>query len=197
MIPVVIATRNAHKTREFAELLGGAFAVSDLSSHPEIPPVDETGNTFEENATLKAVAVSQRIGSLVLADDSGLEVDALGKAPGVYSARYAGAGASDDANIAKLLAELRAVSAPRLARFRCVLVLARNGSAVAHFTGVIQGEIVARARGMNGFGYDPVFVPAGRQETFAQLGSATKNEISHRARAVAQLRRYLVELSPG
>src|SRR5439155_23754641 len=116
MIPVVIATRNAHKTREFAELLGGAFAVSDLSSHPEIPPVDETGNTFEENATLKAVAVSQRIGSLVLADDSGLEVDALGKAPGVYSARYAGAGASDDANIAKLLAELRAVSAPRLAR---------------------------------------------------------------------------------
>ncbi len=187
MIPLLLATRNAHKTREFAQILGGEFAVSDLTSSTEIPPVEETGCTFEENAVLKAVTISKTRPGLVVADDSGLEVDVLGGAPGIFSARYSGESATDQENIGKLLQELRE-AADRRACFRCVIVLARKGETLAVFAGELEGTISLEPRGKNGFGYDPIFIPAGHDRTFAELGEETKNRISHRARAVAQLR---------
>ena len=188
---LVLATRNRHKTREFAELLGSEFEVSDLAGRNDLPLVQENGSTFEENAAIKAIAASTRISGLVVADDSGLEVDALGGAPGIYSARYAGEQSSDAANVAKLLGELRSFAAPRSAQFRCALALARSGQLVAQFMGAAEGEIAAAPRGMHGFGYDPVFVPAGFTQTFAELAAATKNRISHRAFAIAELREFL------
>jgi XTP/dITP diphosphohydrolase len=197
---LLIATRNAHKTREFAEILGGEFEISDLSSLPDVPEVVETGCTFEENAILKALAVSQlRQPSraedrhlLIVADDSGLEVDALKAAPGIYSARYAGENASDSRNVEKLLGELtRQRGAKRTARFRCVIALARDGKVLRTFEGVAEGLIVDLPRGKSGFGYDPIFVPNGFEQTFAQLPAETKNKISHRAKAARELARYL------
>src|ERR1700737_3361513 len=167
MVRLLLATRNAHKTREFAEILGKDFEVSDLSSVRDAPEIKETGGSFEENAILKALAVSQRrsaSGGLVVADDSGLEVDALDGAPGIYSARYAGENASDQKNIEKLLRKLRSRSGPeekRSARFRSVIALAQNGKALNTFEGVVEGNIVDLPRGRNGFGYDPVFQPNG------------------------------------
>ena len=190
---LVLATRNAHKTHEFAQILGAEFAVSDLASFRESARVDETGATFVENAILKAVAVSQQIAELVVADDSGLEVDALGGAPGIYSARYAGARASDAENVAKLLDELARCDADaRGARFRCALALAREGKVLGIFEGVVEGTIVRTPRGSAGFGYDPVFQPAGLTQTFAELLPADKNRISHRARAIELLRAALL-----
>ena len=191
---LLLATRNAHKTREFRQLLGAQFGVKDLISFPEIGIVDETGHTFAENAILKAVTVSKQLPGVVMADDSGLEVDALGCAPGIYSARYAGESASDRNNIDKLLGELRARNENRPARFRCVIALARNGKLLGTFEGVVEGKIVDLARGTNGFGYDPVFQPNGFRETFAEMASELKNKISHRAKAVAALREALCEL---
>lgn len=188
MTSLILATRNRHKTREFAALLGGEFSVRDLTSVSEIPAIAETGRTFAENATLKATAVSNLVRDLVVADDSGLEVDSLGGAPGVYSARYAGANASDEANVAKLLS---AVGQERAARFRCFVALAKDGRVLALFEGSVQGRIASAPSGELGFGYDPVFVPDGYGATFADLGDAVKNQISHRARAVAQLCDYL------
>ena len=190
---LLLATRNAHKTREFSEILGPEFHVRDLSAESEAPVGEETGATFAENATLKSVAISRRFPGLVVADDSGLEVDLLGGAPGVYSARYAGAGASDEGNIAKLFSELRRFpneSAP-VARFRCVLALARDGELQETFEGASEGIIVDPPRGKAGFGYDPVFQPTGSTKTFAELSSAEKDRISHRARAIRLLRRSL------
>jgi XTP/dITP diphosphohydrolase len=192
--PLLLATRNSHKTREFAEILGADFAIRDLSRESELPVIEETGATFAENAALKAMATSKQFpGVLVVGDDSGLEVDALNGAPGVYSARYAGEGASDIQNVAKLLAELRehASSRPSAARFRCVLALAKEGESLASFEGVVEGTIVEAPRGSDGFGYDPVFQPLGSTRTFAELSPATKNEISHRARAIQLLRANL------
>lgn len=198
---LLLATRNAHKTREFRELLDNNFNVTDLSAFPHIAVPEETGRTFEENAILKAVAVSQQlpgtsrcdvrtaqraVPTLVLADDSGLEVDALGGAPGIFSARYAGANASDKENIGKLLGEL-AHRRDRTARFRCVLALARDGKLLRTFEGVVEGAIVDLPRGSGGFGYDPVFMPDGSEQTFGELPSELKNQISHRGRAVRKL----------
>ena len=193
MLQLLIATRNSHKTAEFAQILGRDFAVADLTSLASAEEVEETGETFEENATLKALAASQMTQRLVVADDSGLEVDALGGAPGVYSARYAGASATDEQNIAKLLLELRRVGADSgvSARFQCVLVLARDGAKKAAFAGSIEGKIISSPRGQHGFGYDPIFVPAGYNSTFGELGEAAKNSISHRADAIRQLKDYL------
>ena len=190
---LLLATRNSHKTREFADILGGDFVVRDLAGEPDAPVIEETGTTFQENAILKAVGVSQRVSGLVVADDSGLEVDALGGAPGVYSARYSGQGATDAQNIARLLAELHRSGAqpPFSARFRCVLAIARNGEVVGTFEGAVEGTIVEPPRGEGGFGYDPVFEPAGFSETFGELAPETKNRMSHRARAIERLRTTL------
>jgi XTP/dITP diphosphohydrolase len=195
MRQLLLATRNAHKTREFSEILGSEFDVRDLSTEPDAPAIEETGATFAENATLKAVGISQRFPGLVVGDDSGLEVDALKGAPGVYSARYAGLGAKDSDNIARLLSELRKVliKRPYSARFRCVLALARDGELLDTFEGAVEGTIVEPPRGTGGFGYDPVFRPAGLAQTFGEIVPEKKNRISHRANAIRLLRAALCE----
>jgi XTP/dITP diphosphohydrolase len=204
---LLLATRNRHKSREFRELLSHDFKVIDLSSFPEVVIPDETGRTFEENASLKAVASSQdrpafaklRRGKhlLVIADDSGLEVDALDGAPGIYSARYAGEKASDKENVLKLLGDLRGRNAPaekRTARFRCVIALAKDGKVLGTVEGVAEGTIVDPPRGTGGFGYDPVFQPDRFEQTFAEMAPDLKNKISHRAKAIVALRQALREL---
>lgn len=195
VLQLLIATRNSHKTAEFANILGATFAVSDLTTLPDLRHVEETGATFEENATLKAVAASRVTPQLVVADDSGLEVVELGGAPGVYSARYAGPAATDEDNVAKLLSELRRVGAGSGARgrFCCALAVAREGRKLETFWGTVDGTIIAAPRGVHGFGYDPVFVPAGLEQTFADLGQTAKNAISHRANAIRQLRAWLIQ----
>ena len=197
---LLLATRNPHKRREFLAMVGPEFALADLSAHPEIAEVIENGATFEENARVKAVSISRQLPGLVLADDSGLEVDSLGGAPGVFSARYAGAGATDKANRRKLLEELARLGpdAARTAHFHCILVLARGGKVVAVFEGAVRGEIVRQARGAAGFGYDSLFQPDGFSETFAELPATRKNSISHRGRAVVKMQEFLRSASlPG
>lgn len=186
---LLVSTRNAHKVGEIRAILGPDFEVSDLSLLPDMPEVEETGTTFEENATLKAVAASLLFDGWVIADDSGLEVDALGGAPGVYSARYAGPQAVDADNNTLLLKNLDGVRGKdRSARFRCVIVLARAGRKLAAFAGEVEGVIVNQHKGGGGFGYDPLFVPEGYCETFGQLPAEVKNSLSHRAKALAKLR---------
>jgi XTP/dITP diphosphohydrolase len=188
---VLVSTRNAHKLVEIRQILGPSFELLDLSSVPALGEVEETGTTFEENAALKALAASAHFGGWVLADDSGLEVDALGGAPGVYSARFSGEGATDVTNRALLLEKLTAVPAgQRSARFRCVIALARGGEVLAHFSGAVEGAIIQSEKGAGGFGYDPLFVPEGFGETFAELGAETKNRLSHRGRALAALKSW-------
>ena len=193
-----MATRNAHKTREIQHILGSGFSVRDLRAYPQISEIIETGTSFEENAKLKALGVSTKLPGLVIADDSGLEVDALDGAPGIHSARYAGANATDTEKIDKLLEELarvRAKNDSRRARFHCLLALARNGEVLGVFEGTAEGEITERPRGSRGFGYDPIFVPKGFERTFGELGPAEKNQLSHRARALEKLRTFLVPRS--
>lgn len=188
---VLVSTRNAHKLVEIRQILGPSFELLDLSSIPALGEVEETGTTFEENAGLKALAASAHFGGWVLADDSGLEVDALSGAPGVYSARFSGEGATDASNRALLLEKLAAVPADqRSARFRCVIALARGGEVLAHFSGAVEGAIIQSEKGEGGFGYDPLFVPEGFGETFAELGAETKNRLSHRGRALAGLKSW-------
>jgi len=196
---LLLATCNQHKTREFRGLLGSDFEVIDLSSLPEVAIPEETGQTFADNAILKAVETSRcdvrtaqrTVPTLVIADDSGLEVDALGGTPGIYSARYAGENATDAENVDTLLRELRAAnvaSDQRAARFRCVIALAQDGKLRGTFEGVVEGNIVDPPRGTGGFGYDPVFRPDGFEQTFAEMEPELKNKISHRAKAIAALR---------
>lgn len=192
MPDLLIATRNAHKTEEIAAMLRGICSVRDLASVPDAPDIEETGATFEENAALKANSISAHTRGWALADDSGLEVDALGGAPGVFSARFAGEPSNDAANNALLLQKLAAApSVPRSARFRCVLALARDGSAVATFSGTVEGSIVRELRGVGGFGYDPLFIPDGHDRTFGELPAQVKNAISHRSRALSQFRAWI------
>ena len=194
---ILLATRNAHKTREVSAILGAGWSVEDLLAHPDLPEVEETGTTFAENATLKAVAGSRHFpDGWVIADDSGLEVDALGGAPGVYSARYAGPDADDEANRQKLVRELRAVlgrgaGEVPTARFRCCITVARGGELAARFDGTVEGMVIPAARGEGGFGYDPMFIPTGYQETFAELPVEIKNRLSHRAAALRQTAEFL------
>ena len=194
MTRLVIATRNAHKTREFAQLLGNNFEIVDLNPFPHIETIEETGQSFEENAITKAVHVSRKIVDPVVADDSGLEIDVLEGAPGIFSARYAGERASDEENVTKLLADLKKVGvrAQPSARFRCVLALARSGQVLHTFEGVVTGALAPGPRGKRGFGYDPIFIPRGFDQTFAELSPKVKNRISHRARAVIAMRELLV-----
>ncbi len=191
---LLLATRNVHKTREFAEILGDEFVVRGLSSVKDAPVVAETGRTFAENAILKAVSVSQDRHVLVVADDSGLEVDALDDAPGIFSARYAGEDATDEQNIDKLLGALKEKKS-RTARFRCVIALARDGKLLQTFEGAVEGVIVDLARGSVGFGYDPIFRPDGFEKTFGELPADIKNQISHRAKAIGKLREALRTLA--
>jgi XTP/dITP diphosphohydrolase len=191
---LIVATRNVHKAHEIQRILGPGFAVRDLSGYPEISETLESGKTFKENAILKAVTVSRQVAGLVVADDSGLEVDALGGAPGIHSARYAGANAGDKEKIDKLLGELVKIHAKgnqRRARFRCVLALARDGQILRTFEAVVEGRIADQARGSHGFGYDPIFLPAGFGQTFGELAPAEKDACSHRARALEKLRAFL------
>lgn len=189
---LLIATKNAHKTGEIRAILGPAWDVEDLTAHPEIPAPEETGATFVDNAVIKALAASQLFPGYVLADDSGLEVDALGGAPGVISARYAGPAATDADNRARLLRELTAF--PSSARFRCVMALAREGQVLGTFSGAVEGAIVGSEQGVGGFGYDPLFVPIGFDRTFGELPADTKNGLSHRARALAAAREFLIKI---
>jgi XTP/dITP diphosphohydrolase len=189
-----VATRNPHKTRELQQILGSEFTVADLRAHSEISEITETGTSFEENAKLKSLAVSRKLAGLVIADDSGLEVDALRGAPGIYSARYAGTNTTNKGRIDKLLEELGRVDPTkkqRGARFRCVLAVARDGEVLGIFEGIVEGQIADRPRGSHGFGYDPIFVPNGFKQTFGQLRPAEKNQLSHRARALEKLRAFL------
>ena len=193
---LLLATRNVNKTREFARILGAEFQVSDLSNLQNCPEVEETGRTFRENAMLKALAVShdRQLTDrhlLVVADDSGLEIDSLGGAPGIFSARYAGEDATDEANINKLLREL-SETRERSARFRCVIALARDRKLLGTFEGAVEGTIVDHPRGNRGFGYDPIFLPDGFDKTFGEIPAETKNKISHRAKAIAALREALL-----
>jgi len=190
VIELVVATRNRHKTREIQDILGPEFRVRDLGAHPELSEIRESGTSFEENAKLKALAASRQLPALVIADDSGLEVDALDGAPGIYSARYAGANATDRDKIDKLLRDLARVGATqdgRRARFRCVVALACNGNLVEMCEGVVQGRIADEVRGDSGFGYDPIFIPEGFEQTFGELPREVKNTISHRAQAIRTL----------
>jgi XTP/dITP diphosphohydrolase len=192
MQTLLMATRNVHKTREIGQMLGPGWTVRDLTSLPHAPALEETGATFEENATLKAIAISRIFTGLVLADDSGLEVDALGGAPGVHSARFAGPNAADGDNRALLIQRLRDLGGHEFpARFRCVMVLASQGELVGSFSGVVNGHVILEERGTGGFGYDSLFVPLGYAETFGEIQPEIKNSLSHRGRALAKVLEFL------
>lgn len=188
---LILATRNAHKTAEIRSMIGGRYEVLDVTAFPECPEIEETGSTFLENARLKALGISALIDGLVLSDDSGLEVDALGGAPGVWSSSYGGEEGDHPRNNARLLREMAGKS-DRRARFRCTMVLARGGRELAHFSGTVEGRIIEETRGAMGFGYDPLFIPDGHENTFAELGEEVKNTLSHRSRALAQVLEHLV-----
>ncbi len=184
---LIIATRNPHKLEEIRAIFDfQGLEVLSAFDFPDIPDVVEDGDTLEANAIKKAVEIAAATGSWALADDSGLEVFALGGAPGVYSARYAGEECSYEANNEKLLCEL-AVKEDRSAQFRTVIALSDPEGNVQTLEGACPGVIIEELRGTNGFGYDPLFVPEGYAETFAELDSGVKNRISHRARALQKV----------
>ena len=187
---LVIATRNAHKTGEIREMIGDRYEVLDVNDFPDLPAVEETGTTFLANATLKALAISREVTGLVLSDDSGLEVDALGGAPGVWSSSYGGEEGNHPKNNARLMAEM-AGKTDRAARFRCTMVLARAGQVLADFSGTVEGRILEAPYGAGGFGYDPLFAPEGHDRSFAELGPEVKNALSHRGRALARVMEWL------
>ena len=190
-LPVlIVATRNAHKTQEICEIIGDRYKVLDVNDFPNLPTVDETGTTFLQNATLKAVAISREVTGLVLSDDSGLEVDALGGAPGVWSSSYGGEEGNHPKNNTRLMAEMVGKS-DRSARFRCTMVMAEGGVVLADFSGSVEGKILEEPFGAGGFGYDPLFAPEGHEQSFAELGSEVKNALSHRGRALAKVAAWL------
>lgn len=180
---LIIATRNSHKTEEIRHLLGHRFEVLDVTAFPDLPQIEETGTTFLENARLKALGISGRIDGWVLADDSGLEVAALDGAPGVWSSSFGGEEGNHAKNNLRLIAEMEGKT-DRRARFLCTLVLAKDGVEQANFHGTVDGCIASSPSGSGGFGYDPLFIPDGYQETLADLGPEIKGTLSHRANAV-------------
>ena len=195
---LLIATFNKGKLHELHQLLSNVpFVISGLERFPSTQTVPELGETFTENASLKASGYAKQTGLLTLADDSGLEVDGLSGAPGVLSARYAHEGASDAERTTKLLTELSRVrGAARQARFVSVIAIADEGGKVINVsTGTCEGRIAEAPRGANGFGYDPVFIPAGFHQTFAELQAEEKNRISHRARALSGAAEFLRRLT--
>ena len=187
---LILATRNAHKTSEIRAMIGDRFEVLNATAFPDFPEIEEIGTTFLENARLKAEGISRLIEGWVLSDDSGLEVDALAGAPGVWSSSFGGEEGNHLKNNARLLLEM-AGKTKRTARFRCTMVLARGGQEHAHFSGVVEGRLIDSLQGVAGFGYDPLFIPEGYDQTFAELGDEIKNTLSHRSRALAQVVSYL------
>ena len=200
---VVLATRNLGKVEEFERMLFAAplnINVLGLRDFPDMPDVEETGTTFAENALLKAHQISKYTGLPALADDSGLSVDALGGAPGIYSARWAGSHGDDKANLQKVLSQMRELgNPPRGARFTCAvaLVLPKEYLTPEHEIlreGVIEGELVIEPRGTYGFGYDPIFQPFGYEQTTAELSPEVKDKISHRGQALKAILPELIRL---
>ena len=189
MKELVFATNNAHKLRELREIAGEKFKIlslKDINCNEDIP---ETADTLEGNARQKAMYIHENYGMDCFADDTGLEVEALNGAPGVFSARYAGDGHDSEANMQKLLKELEGKE-NRKAQFRTAICLIMEGKEYL-FEGIVKGHIIEEKRGGAGFGYDPIFVPEGYDQTFAELGNDVKNTISHRARAVEKLCTFL------
>lgn len=190
MRQIVFATNNAHKLEELREILGAQFQVlslKEIGCHEDIP---ETAETLEGNAEIKARYVKEHYGYDCFADDTGLEVTALGGAPGVYSARYAGPAHDSKANVELLMENMEGVD-DRSARFRTVIALI-EGDRLSLMTGIVNGTIITAQRGNDGFGYDPIFMPDGFDTTFAEMSMHEKNKISHRGRAVEKLKNYLL-----
>ncbi|MBP3499981.1 MAG: RdgB/HAM1 family non-canonical purine NTP pyrophosphatase [Akkermansia sp.] len=193
-IPLLIATRNAHKAREFARILPPQFELKTLADLPGAPDPEETGTTFAANAAIKAESISAVFPGLVVSDDSGICVDALGGMPGVYSARYAGTHGDDEANNRKMLAELTArpeSDKPFTARYVCAISVAKEGKELASFIGTVEGQITLNPRGTGGFGYDPLFIPEGYDCTMAEISAEEKNAISHRGEALRKFESWL------
>ncbi|PFG05495.1 XTP/dITP diphosphatase [Bacillus sp. es.034] len=193
---VIIATKNRGKAKEFQHMFAPyGYEVQTLLDLPHIEDVEETGETFEENAILKAETVAKELGELVIADDSGLSIDALEGRPGVYSARYAGEEKSDEANMEKALGELESVEeADRTARFYCVLAIAGPDMETKTVTGTCEGMILRDKRGTNGFGYDPIFFVPSLGKTMAELTQDEKSQISHRGNALKKLGNMISDL---
>lgn len=198
-IKLLIASRNQKKKKELQQILGDLnFELLSLEDLPPLPEVEEDGATFTENAIKKALVVARQTGLLTLADDSGLVVDALQGAPGVFSARYSGPEANDEKNNHKLLLAMQDIPvAERTARFVCVIALAKPDGQVQTVEGTCAGRINRSLKGSAGFGYDPLFIPEGFTESFAQLDSSRKNAISHRGQALALIRPILEKISAG
>jgi XTP/dITP diphosphohydrolase len=199
-VKLLLATRNRNKVVEIQHALEGTdWQVITLSDVADAPDVEEDGATFHDNALKKARSAARFSRLWTLAEDSGLEIDALGGEPGVKSARYAGEGASDADRIRKVLGLLTAVpDERRTGRFRCTMCVIDPAGAESCFEGRCEGRIADRSRGESGFGYDPIFIPEGYEKTFAELGPGVKNRISHRARAMQQVLAFLrSHLAPG
>ena len=190
MNQLILATHNNHKAREFQNILP-QYSVKTLADLGHDEEIEETAKDLEGNSLLKAKTIFKRYGYVVISDDSGLEVNALNGAPGVYSSRYAGEPRNDQRNTEKLLYKLQGAS-NRNAQFRTVITLMSAGSSF-QFEGIVSGTIAESPRGEAGFGYDPVFVPKGYQQTFAELPADLKNKISHRANAIEKLLHFLNE----
>ena len=190
---LIFATQNRHKLQEVQAMLGDTFELIDLVQLGFFDDIPETQDTIEGNAAQKAWYVYSKFGITCFADDTGLEVEALNGAPGVYSARYAGPGRSSHDNVQKLLSELGGTS-NRKARFKTVMALVLNGNEHL-FEGIVDGQIVEAERGTGGFGYDPVFLPDGYSQTFSEMDSNLKNSISHRGRAMVELTRFLKSIA--
>ncbi|MCD5323763.1 MULTISPECIES: XTP/dITP diphosphatase [Pontibacillus] len=192
---LVVATHNQGKVREFRQLFSKydieTLSLEDLNQ--DVPEVEETGVTFWENAQLKAETISSLLNMPVIADDSGLEVDALEGKPGVYSARYAGEPKNDKNNLEKVLSELNGEQ-NRKARFVCVLALSLPGEEVIFERGTCEGRLAEQAQGETGFGYDPIFIPDGYNRTMAEIGADEKNKISHRSEALEKIETTIREL---
>ncbi len=190
VMKILIATRNAHKLAEIREMLPGLEIVG-TEAWADVPDPEETGTTFEANAIIKAEAWCAATGLPAIADDSGIAVDALGSEPGIHSARYAGGHGDAAANNAKLLRELDGVPAEkRTARFVCALAFARPGQPTETLRGVCEGRVIEALHGSHGFGYDPLFIPEGYDQTFGELPDTVKATLSHRARAFALARTH-------
>ncbi|ARB38022.1 XTP/dITP diphosphatase [Bacillus subtilis] len=193
MKEAIIATHNPGKVKEFKEILEPrGYDVKSLAEIGFTEEIEETGHTFEENAILKAEAVAKAVNKMVIADDSGLSIDNLGGRPGVYSARYAGEQKDDQANIEKVLSELKGIEKEqRTARFRCALAVSIPGEETKTVEGQVEGYIAEEPRGEYGFGYDPIFIVKDKDKTMAELTSDEKNKISHRADALKKLSKLL------
>ena len=187
---IIFATGNKHKLQEAQQILGPEFTLRTSAESGITEDIPETSDTLKGNAIQKAMYIWDRLHTNCFADDTGLEIDALNGAPGVYSARYAGEKCSFQDNIVKVLKELEGVPAPRTARFRCVVALVVDGQ-ITTFDGLVEGEITLEPRGNGGFGYDPIFKPQGYDRCFSELSADEKNSISHRGMAMKLLSEHL------